>query len=218
VTAEPESQPEQVPCNGCGRQTYHELLYAQDDDWVEEDHDGHPMLVAKGAKELLKCRGCGGLTMREWQEGSALGGRAETYYPPRVSRRPPPWLNLHRDEEIRGLLAEVYTALHADQRRLAMMGCRAVVDRVLVQAVGDAGGFEEKLGRMVDQHLLSQPHREILFAAIDAGSASAHRGYLPNPEALDHVVSIVEHLAQAELLSVAADEVRKRTPPRPKVR
>lgn len=97
-----------------------------------------------------------------------------------------------------------------------MMGCRAVVDRVLVLAIGDVGGFEAKLALMVKQQLLSEPDRKILAAAIDAGSASAHRGYLPTPETLAHVVSIVEHLAQAELLSAAADDVREKTPPKPR--
>lgn len=71
---------------------------------------------------------------------------------------------------------------------------------------------------MVDERLLSQPEREVLHAAIEAGSASAHRGYQPTQEVLAHVVSIAEHSVQATLLPEVAAEIKHKTPNRPKER
>lgn len=215
MAPENDSPNERAPCNECGRYTNHQVLYSQPHDWVEEDGQGQPFLVANGGKDVLKCRGCDGFTLREWLEGDVVGGRSETYYPPRVSRKPPKWLHLHQDSELRGLLNEIYGALHADHRRLALMGCRAALDRILTESVGDIGGFESKLKRMAEERLLSSTHLSILQTAIDAGSASAHRSYLPSTEALDQVVSIVEHLAQTGVLASEAEAIRRQTPPRP---
>jgi hypothetical protein len=51
----------------------------------------------------------------------------------------------------------------------------------------------------------------------DAGNASAHRGYAPEAERLNHIFDIIEYfLERAFILTPAAAEIRKTTPPRPK--
>lgn len=186
---------------------------------VDEGDNGEHWVFASGAKELWKCMGCEDLTLRAWQEHpNGDEYLYEHFYPPRVSRRLPPWLEDLTDIDIRGLLGEIYAALHADHRRLAMMGCRAVLDRVLVRSVGDEGGFKLRIASMVEKQLLSRPDAETLSAAVDAGSASAHRGHLPTAETLDQVVSIVEHMVQARLLAAVAKDVRRKTPKRRKTK
>lgn len=207
---------EKIHCNACLQRTNHRRIcchrrneHSEDDEiWWNAEYD------------LFTCQGCGEVTLRqqEWCSEDHPPGPTTSFFPPRVARQTPTWLWSIDDEEILGLLKEVYVALQADARRLAMMGCRAILDRLMVQAVGDVGSFTKKLDRMVGEHLLSQADRDVLDAAVDAGSASAHRGYQPTPRVLGHVVSIVEHSVQATLLPEVAEEIKAKTPERPKAK
>jgi len=110
---------------------------------------------------------------------------------------------------------EIYSALHANSRRLALMGARTVVDMLLMDKVGDLGTFSEKLAQLEGHGFVGRKNREFLGAALDAGNAAAHRGYQPKKEHLDHVMDIVENLLQAVyILEEAADELKKSTPAR----
>ncbi len=114
-------------------------------------------------------------------------------------------------------MKEVYTALDANSRALSMMGARAVVDIVLVAQVGDSGGFAAKLKLAEEAGTLSKKNREVLDAALDAGSAAAHRGHVAKTEDVHAVIDIVENLLQAEYhLKSLADRLRETTPARPK--
>jgi hypothetical protein len=113
------------------------------------------------------------------------------------------------------LLEETYTALHADSRRLAMMGARALIDAVIRRNAGEQQNFKHGLDALAAKHLLSEQDRGIIEAAIDLGHASAHRGHKPTPENLNVAIDIVERLIHAEILAEQAQELKKSTPPRP---
>jgi len=117
--------------------------------------------------------------------------------------------------EYSGLLDEVYVALHADSRRLAAMGARALIDEVIRKRVGDQGNFKDGLDELVNKGLLSTDNRELIHAAVDAGHASAHRGFQPSPDDISTVIDIVENLIQNELLATPVAALRAATPSRP---
>ncbi|MGE6387398.1 DUF4145 domain-containing protein [Pseudomonas sp. NPDC078416] len=135
------------------------------------------------------------------------------YYPPRISRQAPNWhQNLPRDLQL--MLREIYAALHADSRRLAMMGARALVDMYMNETVGDIGGFVKKLNKLVTDGHLGRQDRDILEAALEAGHAAAHRGHLPTSDQITHVMDIVENLLQKKALQGSAAALKKGTPSR----
>ncbi|QJE03548.1 DUF4145 domain-containing protein [Massilia forsythiae] len=115
------------------------------------------------------------------------------------------------------MLDEVYAALHADSRRLAMMGARAVIDVVIGRAVGDQGNFSKGLDALEKGDLIGKRDRKIIAAAIDAGSAAMHRGHQPTVDDLNVVIDIVERMIQAEILEAKAKELAATTPPRKRV-
>jgi Arc/MetJ family transcription regulator len=116
---------------------------------------------------------------------------------------------------IKNLMSEVYAALHNDSRRLALMGARTIVDLLLVDKVGDAGSFAVKLHKLEAQGFIGKQSIVILGAALDAGSAAAHRAYKPTIEHLNQVMDIVENLIQSVyVLDKAATEIRGSTPKR----
>lgn len=139
------------------------------------------------------------------------------YFPPRVSRRKPAWVDrLAVPEEYGDLLDEIYVALHADSRRLAAMGARALIDCYITRRVGDQGNFTNGLKKLVEKGFISEKQREIVSAAVDAGNASAHRGHCPSGDDISAVIDIVENLIHNELLTQQAQTLRANTPARPK--
>jgi hypothetical protein len=90
-----------------------------------------------------------------------------------------------------------------------------VVDMVLVDHVGDSGGFGEKLKAAERAGVISKKNREVLGVALEAGNAAAHRGNQPNSGDVNAVLDIVENLLQAVYhLESLADRLKLNTPKR----
>ena len=200
-------------CNNCGRDTDHLMLQK----CVVEDGeavDDKAFFSWTDTYEMLQCRGCSAVCLRHFYEDVA-GDKTVTYYPPPVSRRAPSW-RWRLPAGMRELLHEIYVALFSDSRRLAMMGARTLVDMLMLEEVGDSGTFDGRLKALRDKGIISERNREVLSAALDAGSAAAHRGYKPDREEIEAVLDIVENVLQAtHHLPQVAEELRKKTPPRP---
>ena len=105
---------------------------------------------------LLECCGCEEISVKRtsWFSEDPDYESVE-YYPTRVSRRQPPWLE-DIPEASAELMREIYGALQGDQRRLALMGARTVIDGLLLRQVGDSGTFAERLDALEDKGFLSQ--------------------------------------------------------------
>jgi len=136
-----------------------------------------------------------------------------SYFPPRVSRAKPRWFD-DLPREYTDLLSEIYSALHADSRSLAMMGLRTIIDLFAVEKIGDAGSFSQKLESLKSAGHISERQRDYLDAALEAGHAAAHRGHRPSPKEVSAVADIVEHLLQSEILPAMAESLRKTIPKR----
>jgi len=112
------------------------------------------------------------------------------------------------------LFKEVYAALDADSRRLAVMGARALLDIFIVEHVADIGTFAQKLDALEEKGLVGKRDREVLEAALEVGNAAAHRAHNPTQQDVNHVMDIVESVFARSLLVPAAESLRKATPPR----
>lgn len=209
----------QAHCNKCGHETNHDVVTERRREASEQFSPDHEINWST-THALLECKGCKEISLRrtEWcSEDHPLDQRAPTYFPPRVSRRKPAWASRHGlPDEYVSLLEEVYTALHADSRRLAAMGARALIDICIVRRVGDQGNFSKGLEKLVAEKHISETDREVVSAAVDAGNASAHRGHCPSADDINVVIDIVENLIQSELLPEQAQTLRANTPTRPK--
>ncbi len=203
--------------------------------WVRADHsvigsDGP--IPWSHSYEVLQCCGCDTLSVRhehwfsEWDQmdydenGQLIlrSGIKETYYPPPTIRTKPTWSDKIGDDVLRDVLDELYSALNVGLNVLASVGARTLLDRAGYLLIGDPkGGFEGKLSALVTGDFISSQEKETLDAVADAGNASAHRGYTPTAERLGHIVDIIENfLHRAFVLTPAAEDIRKSTPPRRK--
>jgi len=183
------------------------------------DFDDERYTITVGSNwRILQCSGCQEVAMSrtDWcSEDDPQDPSIPTFFPPRISRRKPAWVDrLEVPTEYIGILDEVYAALHADSRRLAMMGARALIDTVIRRTVGDQDNFARGLDELSAKYLISERDRGIIEAAIDAGHASAHRGHKPTSDDVNVVIDIVERMIHAEILAAQAQALKKTTPQR----
>lgn len=210
----------QAPCNDCGRKTDHEVLKTQSKSSCgEEDYEWW-----NTSYRMIECRGCHFISLERsvtsWLDEQDEAPQTE-YFPPPISRRKPSWIvffekNAPFGPDLPDLLTEIYSALHANNRRLATMGTRALLDMAMTDKVTDVGSFKEKLN-VLEKDFVTKKQREFLEAALDVGNAASHRGHCPTAKQLDQVMDIVESiLQQIYVLPNAAEELKKSTPPRKK--
>jgi hypothetical protein len=205
-------------CNECGHETLHELVKVIR---KSRDYDDDRYTVSVGSTwRIFQCCGCEEVLMSrvDWcSEDDPSEDYVATYFPPRVSRRKPAWLTEHPElNDYIELFDEVYTALHADSRRLAMMGARAVIDMAITRMLGeDPGNFTVGMKELVAAQRLTEEERELIDAAFNAGSAAMHRGHQPAEDDVDTAIDIVERVVHAEVLKKKAKALADATPKRP---
>lgn len=207
-------------CNRCGQSVWHDIVASTSHDDMSEGRAPDEWPVGYHYSfEMLRCRGCQDVCVRRraWFSECDHDDPPEvTFFPPRFSRRRPEWLD-ELPEDMQPLMEEVYVALQHGSARLAMMGARALVDMSMLSALGeDKGSFARKLDAMVDGGHLSKSQRVVLEAALDVGSAAAHRGHCPSDQDVRSVMDIVEHVLRSSMLQDDAPRLRKNTPPKPK--
>lgn len=206
---------ERIHCNKCGHKTKHRVVAERVQKGSEDVADGEDFVSWQDTYTMFECCGCDNVTLRrrtwfsEWDEIDI------EFYPPPLSRLIPRWHN-ELPTELSTLMKEVYAALQANSRRLAVMGARALVDIFMNDKVGDIGGFKQKSAELVKQGLLSKVHKDILDAALETGHAVTHRGFHPKKQTVDQVIDIVENLLQTYVLDEAAQDLKRATPTRKK--
>jgi hypothetical protein len=191
--------------------------------------------------DTLQCRGCRRVSLREtteikdtlayWEPFLAgvevydsNGNEKDTitqYFPPPISRRTPEWL--HRGTAIlyegmmgfEDILREVYLATRNGLPHLAIMGIRAIIEKVMIDNVGDQGSFQKNLEAFKEQGYISLIQFDYLRATLEAGHAAIHRGFTPEREDLNAALDIMEGiLATLYVQAEGAQKLSERVPPR----
>lgn len=214
-------------CNACGGSRNHEVLWSENSRW---EGDGEAEGICGGdTYELVKCRGCGSVKLRleEWcsedecdEQGNLIP--RVTYYPSAAFRPRPRWLvdlmlqaTWNDDNSVHDLLSEIYVALQNDQRALAAMGIRALLEKVMIEKSGDRGNFVSNLKAFEDAGYVSRMQRERLETILEAGHAAIHRFYKPSKVDLVTLVDIAESLIESIYIHGAKIErLKNGIPPR----
>lgn len=215
-------------CNSCVGMRNHEVLHREEKSWEEEIDDGN-CIGGTNKYEILKCLGCEHISVRhEYTFSDDLGPDGlpiirTGYYPPAIFREKPRWYSEAHwafgfgDALVPKLLDQIYVALQNDSRSLATMGIRALIEHVMIEKVGDLGGFGKNLSRFFEEGYISKVQREALQPLIEAGHAAMHRGWNPSKNDLVMLMDIIESLIE----SIYINEYRAKTikgcvPERPK--
>ncbi|MEE2952251.1 MAG: DUF4145 domain-containing protein [Pseudomonadota bacterium] len=210
-------------CNECGSETNHDLLHKHVSTWSETIDERHEINGGESHK-LVRCCGCEfvHLVVESWF--SEVDEITVRHYPPLVSREKPAWIARLDDifegneatREIADFLNEIYSALQNNSRRLALMGIRALLERMMVEKVGDTGRIGENVKKFVEQGYVA-PQMEETFRAvlIEGGHAAMHRGYKPGPVELNTYMDLTEWLVASVYVHPSQSAVvRNRIPKR----
>lgn len=200
-------------CNSCLQQTKHFIVAERCNEGSEIVDDGRYEISWKTTYKMLECCGCENVSLQRKFYFSEYDDVEVEYYPPQISRQIPKWSD-ELPPEWSELLKEVYLALHADSRRLALMGARTLVDLYMSEKLGDIGGFSQKIKKLETDGLISKPNKAVLDAALEVGHAATHRGHKARANEVNQVIDIVENLLQSHVLAASADNLKSKTPQR----
>ena len=216
-------------CNNCAGKRKHFIIYSHHVEFHDQFAD-HPSAVEHRFDDydLLQCAGCDRISFRHTHESSQEpdehGNIVPTvsYYPPATFRRRPKWLSgwegisiVWSHDFISRLLHEIYTALHSECLSTAAMGVRALLERVMIDRVGDHSSFAANLTEFQKQGFIGIRQKEALEATLDFGHASMHRDYIPTHDDLRRALDITENIIESVYVSdQRATALKKSVPPR----
>lgn len=124
---------------------------------------------------------------------------------------------------LKDALGELYGALENDLNTLASIGIRTTFDIASeLLGVKPELTFTKKLDKLVELGHIGVVDRDRLDALVDAGSASAHRGWKPSQDEVSIMADVLEHFIHAaivapedrKLLDQKAASIRKKVPAR----
>lgn len=172
----------------------------------EEVDGGRYSVVFSETYRILECAGCDTAYCQrtvwcsEWGDPQDPGYEI-TYWPSTTKRPAPAWIDAEIDGDLRRILIEVYSALNNEMPILAAIGIRTAFDRATELLKIDPNlTFKQKLDTLVSEGMLSSSEHKATAALIDAGSAAAHRGWLPEESALLTMISILEAFLYREFV------------------
>src|SRR5690606_28011934 len=176
-------------CNKCLRETNHQLLHKEDQPWDEEVDHG-VSIHGSETFNMVKCCGCDSVKLMHESWFSEIvdeNGQPYieiNYFPPAISKPEPKWLsgllgiNSSPDDVfIVDILGEIYSALHNNSRRLAVMGIRALIEHLMIKEVKDKGSFRKNIEAFQTAGYISEKQREMIEPILEAGHAAIHRSY-----------------------------------------
>ena len=222
-------------CSKCGGERNCEIKGHYPESGGDDDYQWHTDWY------ILQCRGCDhvfALTVSTNSEdyynyydrdGDTVTEHIESldYWPAKSKRERPDWL---REIDVDGgdttpldqSLAELYGALDGDLYSLSGIGVRTTFD-VASELLGVEPSlrFEEKLDALVKGGHIGMADRSHIATLIDAGSASAHRGWRPTSQELKTMMDVLEHFILGAFVEPgrrkkrAAEVERLKVPPKP---
>jgi hypothetical protein len=177
--------------------------------------------------QVVQCKDCGATVYcidTQIHPGPMMGDRythKTDYFPPLPMRTKPKWFS-SLAECYQTTLSEVYQAVDNSLFFLSSTGARTALDQLIVEKIGDAGNFKDKVKQLVARKIIDDKEKVMLLAVIDAGSASAHRSYKPDPTMINHMMDILEAIfyklliepEEKKVLEKKARDLLKSTPKR----
>ncbi len=203
-------------------------------DW-EDRASGHS--VNGGVDHsLLECRGCETVfyETQSWNSEdidpyySAMGiteyevHKEKTTYPkPDTKTNPAGFDAMYKfDDQLHGILNEMYLAYDNHAYILTAIGLRTALDRgTEVLGIDPAKTFDEKLTELMTGGWIGETEKNILKVVTDAGHAAAHRGWKPSGHEVAQLLYAMEvFLQRAFIIGQKALSIKANIPAKPRRR
>jgi len=179
---------------------------------------------------VLVCGGCDGVTFRTLEYNSehydqhGRGVPSIEIFPRPTTRKIPIWatgMNLlicfKKAGEVPFLLHQVYRSLDVECYSLSLMGIRTILERMMINEVGDKGTFNANLEAFTAAGHLSSIEKEAFTIMIDAGHAASHRGHHPLLQELEVILDALENtIARIYVHNSRIQELKTTIPQRQK--
>ncbi len=207
-------------CFSCDKETNQDILFKNHElgpreiVWRNEQGDKSQSAweVVAELWSVSKCRGCEKINFKHIVRNSPNRETDQVFHFPRKPlRQVPDWV-IKLPMKYVEILQEVYVSINEHLFILSLTGIRTLLDIYIVSKIGDVGTFKQKLTRLVTEGVITPSKVSVLETAIDAGNASAHRGYKPDKETLFQILDIVENLLQSEIVDRNAVQIKQKTP------
>jgi hypothetical protein len=154
--------------------------------------------------EIVACLGCEHVSFRQsWFSSEefhlddsgepGFAEHAEIFPPRRAGRR-----RLKRAYDlpalVRGIYHEVHLAISNNQRILAGIGIRALVEAVCAEKRAMGSNLEQRIDDLATKKVLTEEAAKVLHATRILGNRAAHEVVPPNDEQLEAAMDIAEQL------------------------
>lgn len=215
-------------CNKCLGWKNHTVVYTETKAWDEDlDDDGSVTISGSDTWTLVRCLGCDAVRLKHqhwFSEDTDEHGRPEIhteFFPPSINRQKPKWrrqflpFNVHLND-CNSLCDEIYGTLALGANRLATMGIRALVEKLMIDQVGDHRNFEKNISAFFEAGHVS-PNQQQMFrdTLVEAGHAAMHRNFEPSDDTVNTLLDIVEGVMHAVYYApMLAEQVKKTIPAR----
>ena len=203
-----------VHCNRCAGDTWHLIAGQSKSNSEVVTEDGYVVSFSQ-TSDLLECKVCKQTRLRVTDWNSENDSSPPSFYPPTSKHKAPAWL-MELPPEYAQLAREIYPALDTGSLSLALMGTRALLDVYVSRHSGVSNDFRKKLEALQAQGALSAKQIKMLTPTFDAGSAAAHRGYVPSEENVIVALQVVENLIHQDILATKTVKLKSDTPRRHK--
>ena len=188
-----------LPCSECDNTTRHQVLACATEN--QSSDDGRYYWESY---EIVACLGCETVSFRKnWrssdeddvdENGEVYPANHPELFPPRRAGRK----RLKRVENlpssVRNIYHEVHSAISNNQRVLAGIGIRALVEAVCAQKRAVGGNLEKKIDDLAARNVLTTSAAVTLHRTRLLGNAAAHEVARPNEEQLEAAMDIAEQL------------------------
>jgi len=216
------TEPIKTHCYNCDKETLQETLFNDHQLGPREivlrneegDKSESVWQVAADIWIISKCRGCEKINFKHILRNSPNRETDLVFHFPKKPIRPVPSWVVKLPMRYVEILQEIYISINEGLLVLSLTGVRTLLDIYIVSKIGDTGTFKQKLNKLVSEGIITPGKSAVLETTIDAGNASAHRGYKPDRETLFQILDIVENLLQSEILDRAAEQIKQKTPKR----
>lgn len=217
-------------CNKCLGYTNHIILCTESKEWHSDfDPDDEYGNFTSGGDnwDFMRCLGCDTFKLKhkswcsEETDGRGHPVVEVEYFPPAVTRQKPQWRRQMIPFSgflfaLNGLCDEIYSALAAGSCRLATMGIRNLVERVMIDQVGDRGRFIYTIDAFfLAGHVAPKQQEMFKDTLVEAGHAAMHRDFQPSADTVNTLLDIIESIMHAIYYTpMLADKVKKTIPAR----
>ena len=217
----PKNELAKTHCYNCDKETNQDVLFYDMEIGPQEivirneqgDERQSVWAVVANIWNLTKCRGCEKINFKHILRDGDRNNDKVFEFPIKAVRIPPNWIVKLPIKYVE-ILQEIYSSINTKSFILSLTGIRILLDIYIINKIGDAGTFKEKIKKLVSEGIITSSKASVLEITIDAGNAAAHRGYKPDMESLFQILDIVENLLESEIVDRPINQIKQNTPSR----